>query len=89
LASSQIGDIKQRLGDSALSRLLLVARNRSRVAVCILRVEVDPGRLIITMTVNRDIATRTTQPRTRFTDTNDAIAAVAEFLESFTLDKKS
>ncbi len=43
--------------------------------------------MIITMTVNRDIATTTTQPVTRFTDTGEATAAVAEFLESFTRDK--
>jgi hypothetical protein len=52
--------------------------------VCILRVEMEPTRVIITMTVNRDIATATTQPVTRFTDTGKATAAVAEFLESFT-----
>jgi hypothetical protein len=52
--------------------------------VCILRVEVEPERFIITMTVNRDIATGTTQPVTRFTDTGEATAAVAEFLASFT-----
>jgi hypothetical protein len=55
--------------------------------MCILRVEVEPERLIITMTVNRDIATGTTQPVTRFTDTGDAAAAVAEFLASFTRSK--
>jgi hypothetical protein len=47
-------------------------------------VEVEPERLVITMTVNRDIAAGTTQPVTRFTDTKNASAAVAEFLESYT-----
>jgi hypothetical protein len=55
--------------------------------VCILRVEVEQGRLIITMTVNRDIATATTQPVARFTDTGSAAASVSEFLESFTRDR--
>jgi hypothetical protein len=62
-------------------------RHRPRVAVCILRVEVEPRRLIITMTVNRDIATATAQPVAHFTDTNSATASVAEFLESFTQDR--
>jgi hypothetical protein len=48
---------------------------------------VEPERFIITMTVNRDIATGTTQPVTRFTDTGEATAAVAEFLASFTWSK--
>jgi len=81
------GGVKQRASDGPPRRLLLVPRRRSRVAVCILRVEVEPARMIITMTVNRDIATTTTQPVTRFTDTGEATAAVAEFLESFTRDK--
>jgi hypothetical protein len=63
-------------------------RHRSKVAICILRVEVEPARLIITMTVNRDIATTATLPVTRFTETGSAAAAVTEFLESFTVDKK-
>jgi len=64
-------------------------RHRSRVAVCILRVELEPGRLVITMTVNRDIATSAAQPVTRFTETGSATAAVAEFLDSFSDGKKS
>jgi hypothetical protein len=56
--------------------------------VCILRVEVEPAKMIITMTVNRDIATATTEPITHFTDTGNATAAVAEFLESCIRDKK-
>jgi len=62
-------------------------RHQPRVAVCILRVEVEPTRLIITMTVNRDIATAAAQPVAHFTDTNSAAASVAEFLESFTRDR--
>lgn len=48
----------------------------------------EPTRVIITMTINRDVVTATTQPVTRFTDTGKATAAVAEFLESFTPDRK-
>jgi hypothetical protein len=59
-------------------------RNRPRAAVCILRVEVESARLVITMTVNRDIATTATQPVTRFAETGSAVAAATEFLESFT-----
>jgi hypothetical protein len=62
-------------------------RHQSRVAVCIVRVEVEPGRLIITVTVNRDIAAATTQPVVRFTDAGSAAAAVTEFLESFAREK--
>lgn len=56
--------------------------------MCILRIEMEPTRVIITMTINRDVVTATTQPVTRFTDTGKATAAVAEFLESFTPDRK-
>ena len=55
--------------------------------MCILRVEVEPSRLIITVTVNRDIATAAAQPVAHFTDTKSAAASVAEFLESFTQDR--
>jgi hypothetical protein len=56
--------------------------------VCILRVEVESARLVITMTVNRDIAAAATQPVARFTETGSAAAAVTEFLESFTASEK-
>jgi hypothetical protein len=62
-------------------------RHQPQVAVCILRVEVEPSRLIITMTVNRDIATAAAQPVAYFTDTKSAADSVAEFLESFTRDR--
>jgi hypothetical protein len=62
-------------------------RYRPRVAVCILRVEVEPTRLIITMSVNRDIAVAAAQPVAHFTDTKSAAASVAEFLESFARDR--
>jgi hypothetical protein len=54
-----------------------------RTAVCILRVEVESGGMVITMTVNRDVANATAERVTRFSDIRDATAAVAAFLESF------
>ena len=58
-------------------------RHPSQAAVCILRVEVESWGLLITMTVNRDIAGGTTEPPVRFSDTDEATAAVAAFLQSF------
>lgn len=80
--------VRQRRGDNPRSLLFLVLRHQSRVAVCILRVEAESARLVITMTVNRDIATSATQPITRFTETGSAAAAVTEFLKSFTGGQK-
>jgi hypothetical protein len=39
--------------------------------------------MVITMTVNRDVANATAERVTRFSDIRDATAAVAAFLESF------
>jgi hypothetical protein len=58
------------------------------VAVCILRVEEEPERVLITMTVNRDIAAAVDPLVRRFTDAKSAVAAVAEFLESIARDKQ-
>jgi hypothetical protein len=63
-------------------------RPPSRAAVCILRVEVESWGLLITLTVNRDIAGGTAEPPTRFSDTEEAAAAVAAFLHSFTPDSQ-
>jgi hypothetical protein len=63
-------------------------RHRAPVAVCILRVEGEPERLLITMTVKHDIATATDQLVRRFTDRESAVAAVAEFLESAARNKR-
>jgi hypothetical protein len=49
--------------------------------MCILRVEMESWGQVITMTVNRDITT-TTEIVTRFSDSGEAVAAVAAFLES-------
>jgi hypothetical protein len=63
-------------------------RHPSQAAVCILRVEVESWGLLITMTVNRDIASGSAEPLIRFSDTEEATAAVAAFLQSFARDKQ-
>jgi hypothetical protein len=63
--------------------LLAMPSRPAHVAVCILRVEVKSWGPVITMTVNRDIATATAEPVTRFSDVGEAAAAVTAFLESF------
>jgi hypothetical protein len=60
-----------------------------RAAVCIIRVEVESWGLVITMTVNRDIATASPQPAVRFSEASEATAAVAAFLESFRAEMPS
>jgi hypothetical protein len=62
---------------------------QGRAAVCIIRVEVESWGLVIAITVNRDIATGSIEPVARFTDTGEAAAAVAAFLESFNQKKRS
>jgi len=64
-------------------------RHRAPVAVCILRVEAEPERVLITMTINRDIATAATEQVRRFTDAASAVAAVAEFLATSAEDKQA
>jgi hypothetical protein len=64
-------------------------RHRAPVAVCILRVEAEPERVLITMTINRDIATAATEQVRRFTDAASAVAAVAEFLAASAEDKQA
>jgi len=57
-------------------------------AVCIIRVEVESWGLVITMTVNRDIAAASPEPAVRFTEPGEAAAAVTAFLESFKREKQ-
>jgi len=59
---------------------------RGKAGVCVVRVERQPGHLLITLTANRDLdrnlrSTRPDPPR-RFTDAEDAASAVADFLRS-------
>jgi hypothetical protein len=57
--------------------------------VCIIRVEVESWGLVITMTVNRDIAVASPEPAVRFTDTDEAAEAVSAFLASFRREKQN
>ena len=57
--------------------------------MCIIRVEVESWGLVITMTINRDIATASPEPAIRFTDAGEAAAAVTAFLESLKREKQS
>lgn len=66
-----------------------MARRRSWAAVCILRVEEESWGLVITVTINRDVASAPAEPAARFHDVSDATAAVAKFLESFTHDPET
>lgn len=61
--------------------------HQSESGICIVRVEVQPGHLLITVTTNRDLD-RNLRPATsdsgrRFTDPGDALQAVGDFLRSF------
>jgi hypothetical protein len=61
--------------------------HQSESGICIVRVEVQPGHLLITVTTNRNLD-RNLRPATsdsgrRFTDPGDALQAVADFLRSF------
>jgi hypothetical protein len=55
--------------------------------LCIVRIEVQPAHLLITVMTNRNLG-RNMQPATshsewHFTDPDDALQAVADFLRSF------
>jgi hypothetical protein len=69
--------------------VILMPRRRSRAAVCIVRVEAESWGLVITVTINPNIAELPAEPATRFFDTKDATAAVAEFLESFSHEQET
>ncbi len=64
------------------------APRKAESGVCIVRVEVQPEHLLITVTINRDLArslyTTGSGGERNFTDPDDAVRAVAEFLRSFT-----
>jgi hypothetical protein len=65
-----------------------MSARRSESGVCIVRVEVQPVHLLITVTTKRDLDRNvyTAQPgaERHFTDPDDAIRAIEEFLRSFT-----
>jgi hypothetical protein len=52
-------------------------------------VEEESWGLVITVTINRDVASAPAEPAARFHDVSDATAAVAKFLESFTHDPET
>jgi hypothetical protein len=61
--------------------------HQSESGICIVRVEVQPDHLLITVTTNRNLDRSlrpvTSDPGRRFTDPGDALRAVADFLRSF------
>jgi hypothetical protein len=69
--------------------LLTVQRPQPRIAVCLVRVEPQPWGVVITVTINRDIAARRAEPAVQFFDVTAAAAAITEFLESFKDEKQS
>jgi citrate lyase alpha subunit len=63
----------------------MLAPRKTESGVCIVRVEVQKEHLLITVTINRDLARSpyTTGGARHFTDSGDALEAVAQFLRSF------
>jgi type III secretory pathway component EscU len=62
----------------------MLAPRKTESGVCIVRVEVQKEHLLITVTINRDLARSLyTAGEQHFTDSSDALEAVAEFLRSF------
>lgn len=70
-----------------------MSARKSESGVCIVRVEVQPVHLLITVTVKRDLDrnlyTAQSGAERHFTETGDAIRAVEEFLRSFTLPARA
>jgi hypothetical protein len=74
------------LGDSGVTlgrHDLAMPSPPAPTGVCILRVNVQPQGLLITLTVNRDIGNASTEPTVHFSDIREATTAVVAFLESF------
>jgi hypothetical protein len=65
----------------------VMSPQQSESGICIVRVEVQPGHLLITVTANRNLERGphpvTSAPGLRFTDPDDALRVVADFLRSF------
>jgi hypothetical protein len=63
------------------------AAERLQVGVCILRIEAQPDHLIITVTTNRNLDrnlfSARPEPMQRFSDPDEVIEAVAQFLRFF------
>lgn len=64
-----------------------MSSHQSESGVCIVRVEVQPGHLLITVTTSRNLdrslRPATSDPGRRFTDPGDALRAVEDFLRFF------
>lgn len=63
--------------------LLTVQTPQPRIAVCLVRVERQSWGVVITVTINRDIAARRVEEAVQFSNVTAATAAITEFLESF------
>lgn len=63
--------------------LLTVQTPRPRIAVCLVRVERQSWGVVITVTINRDIAARRAEEAVQFYDITAATTTITEFLESF------
>jgi hypothetical protein len=63
------------------------SNRRLRVGVCIVRVEAQPDHLVITITTNRNLDrnlySARPDPARRFSEPEDAIHAVVQFLRTF------
>lgn len=64
-----------------------MSSHQSDPGICIIRVEVQPGHLLITVTASRTPGRGShpalAGPARHFTDPGDALQAVADFLRSF------
>ena len=64
-----------------------MASRTSQAAVCIVRVEPQPGHLLISITtnrsLNRDLSSMSVEPTRKYSDPETAIQAVADFIRSF------
>jgi hypothetical protein len=65
-----------------------MSARKAESGVCVVRVEVQAEHLLITVTTNlaldRNLYTARPDAERHFTDPDDAVRAVAEFLRSFT-----
>jgi hypothetical protein len=64
-----------------------MAGRTAQAGVCIVRVEPQPGHLLISITtnrsLNRELYSTDVEPTRRFSDPETAIRAVAEFIRSY------
>jgi hypothetical protein len=69
--------------------LLTVQTLQPRIAVCLVRVERQSWGVVVTVTINWDVAARRAERAVQFSDVSAAAAAITEFLKSFSDDKQS